>query len=84
MNPGRGKTHRGCAARCLSGGLTPLFSVPDAAGTRLDLLLTAERGEPFPAGDRWAGRPVRLRGRIVSEGDLWLFEADPRTLEEVE
>ena len=26
MNPGRGKVHRDCAARCLSGGIPPAFS----------------------------------------------------------
>src|SRR5262249_23628955 len=25
MNPGRGKVHRDCASRCLSGGIPPLF-----------------------------------------------------------
>ncbi|MGO9438441.1 MAG: hypothetical protein ACLP00_29555, partial [Terracidiphilus sp.] len=29
MNPGRGKVHRDCAARCLSGGIPPIFISSD-------------------------------------------------------
>ena len=29
MNPGQGKVHRDCAARCLSGGIPPIFVTTD-------------------------------------------------------
>jgi sulfoxide reductase heme-binding subunit YedZ len=80
MNPGRGKTHRACAARCLSGGLTPLFVVKDRGGSSLELLLVTVKNEPFPNPGRVAGRSIALRGQVISRGDLWLFRADPGTL----
>jgi hypothetical protein len=33
MNPGRGKVHRDCAVRCISGGLPPTLLVRDESGT---------------------------------------------------
>ena len=33
MNPGQGKVHRDCAARCLSGGIPPIFVTTDGTGT---------------------------------------------------
>ena len=40
MNPGRGKVHRDCAVRCLSGGVAPAFLGRDASGTLHTFLLT--------------------------------------------
>ncbi len=80
MNPGRGKTHRGCAARCLAGGLTPLFVVKDEHGAPLEMVLLTDRGEPFPDVGRLAGKPIRLAGRILSQGDLWVLQAAPSTV----
>src|SRR6266403_3549555 len=31
MNPGRGKVHRDCASRCISGGIPPIFVTTDTA-----------------------------------------------------
>jgi nitrite reductase/ring-hydroxylating ferredoxin subunit/DMSO/TMAO reductase YedYZ heme-binding membrane subunit len=83
MNPGHGKTHRGCAARCLSGGLTPLFVVAGRDDLPFELVLTTDRGDPFPDAGRAAGKPVALTGRILQQGDLWLLRADPRTLQDL-
>ena len=33
MNPGQGKVHRDCAARCLSGGIPPIFITTDEVTT---------------------------------------------------
>jgi len=33
MNPGQGKVHRDCAARCLSGGIPPIFVTTDPVTT---------------------------------------------------
>src|SRR5206468_3964392 len=32
MNPGNGKVHRDCAARCISGGIPPMFVAKDSSG----------------------------------------------------
>jgi nitrite reductase/ring-hydroxylating ferredoxin subunit/DMSO/TMAO reductase YedYZ heme-binding membrane subunit len=80
MNPGEGKTHRECAARCVAGGLPPMLVVRDEQGHRLDLLLVDRRGEPIAGIARWVGRPVAVTGRVARLGDLWLLEADPTSL----
>lgn len=77
MNPGLGKAHRSCAALCLAGGLTPLFVVDDSAGRRVELLIVDSAGAPIQPIARWAGRPLRVAGRVARQGDLWLLYADP-------
>ena len=74
MNPGRGKTHRGCAARCLSGGMTPLFAARNFNGVPIELVVMNEQMSPFPPLGRIAGRPLALTGRVLRRGDLWLFQ----------
>ncbi|HXV75477.1 MAG TPA: hypothetical protein VD788_04095, partial [Candidatus Polarisedimenticolaceae bacterium] len=41
MKPGRGKTHRACAVRCISGGSPPLLRVEDRTG-RVELFLLVD------------------------------------------
>ncbi len=60
MNPGRGKVHRDCAARCLSGGIPPAFLVRDANGTAATLLLANWHSDLL----RHIAEPVSLRGRL--------------------
>lgn len=74
MNPGLGKTHRGCAARCLSGGMTPLFTVRNFEGAPIELIMVNERMGPLPRLNRIAGRPLGLTGRVLRQGDLWFFQ----------
>jgi nitrite reductase/ring-hydroxylating ferredoxin subunit len=79
MNPGTGKTHRACAARCLSGGLTPLLAIRDAAGGELEMVVLDREGRPFPEAARWAGRPVSVRGRVSRLDDLWFIRVEDLT-----
>ncbi len=84
MNPGEGKTHLGCAVRCLSGGLPPLLVIRDSTGAEQHLILTDERGAPMPKSvlpD--VGRPVRVAGRVVREGDLLFIEAAREAVERI-
>ncbi len=76
MSPGEGKTHRACAARCLSGGLTPLLVVQDSAGARLEMVVLDRQGRPFAEAHRWAGRPVSLRGQVSRLDDLWFVRVE--------
>ncbi len=70
MNPGNGKVHRDCAARCISGGIPPAFLVRDAAGRTKTLLLANWRREFL---DHIA-EPVTIRGRLArSAGRLALY-----------
>ncbi|MBM4187472.1 MAG: Rieske 2Fe-2S domain-containing protein [Gemmatimonadetes bacterium] len=80
MNPGRGATHRGCAIRCLAGGLTPLFVIQNQDGTLVEMILTDDAGHSLPQAARWAGRPVQVSGRIESLDDIWFLRVDPATI----
>jgi len=79
MNPGQGKVHRDCAARCLSGGIPPIF-------------VTANGGEQFllvgPGGNalgrdalrEFVAEPLTLRGELLQRGDSRLLKIDPQEL----
>ena len=70
MNPGNGKVHRDCAARCISGGIPPAFLVRDAAGRTQTLLLGIWRREWLDH----VAEPVTIRGRLArSAGRLMLY-----------
>jgi hypothetical protein len=61
MNPGRGKVHRDCAVRCISGGIPPGLLVRDRNGRSATLLLTGVQSAdllPFVA------EPVRVTGSL--------------------
>ena len=81
MNPGDGKTHLGCAVRCLSGGLTPLLVIRDSAGRESHLILTDAEGAPLsqrilPA----VGRPVAVAGQVLREGELLFLRTRPEAI----
>jgi hypothetical protein len=77
MKPGEGKTHKGCAALCLRGGIPPALRSP--AG---DFLLVDEGGnaingdalEPLIA---LVGEPVELLGTPAVIGQLHVLKIDP-------
>ena len=71
MKPGGGKTHKGCAALCLSGGVPPMFVTRDAAGNETYYLLTDSEGKPMgkEAVD-YVGDPVELTADLEQRGDL--------------
>jgi hypothetical protein len=77
MNPGRGKVHRDCAVRCLSGGAPPVFLVRDASGTLHALLLTGLGREIL----NHVAEPIRLRGELQRMGAQLIFNAIPSTLD---
>lgn len=71
MKPATGAVHRGCAARCLSGGIPPLLMLTDSTGATVHLLLTDADGQPAHA--RFlplVGQEVTLTGEVFEEGDL--------------
>lgn len=78
MKPGRGKTHKACAVRCISGGSPPLLRVEDSAG-RVDLfLLLAVDGSAV--NDQvlsMVAEPVEITGRIARLDELLVLYADP-------
>ncbi len=81
MNPATGKTHRACAARCLSGGNPPLLLVRSSEGPDLQLLLVGPQGESLHrAVLPFVAEPVEIEGRVSRFDHLLVLWADPATL----
>lgn len=84
MNPGDGKTHRGCAARCISGGIPPALRVRDRDGRERLFLLVGPRGESIAAALLpFVAEPVEIAGRGERRGDLLVLYADPAAVRRV-
>lgn len=74
MKPARHTVHRGCATRCLSGGIPPLLMTTGPDGAPVHLLLTDADGGPAPAWFRGlVGIRVMLTGEVMDLGDLQLL-----------
>ena len=84
MKPGRGKPHRSCSVRCISGGIPPLFIAENSDGESVIFLLQDARGAaPGREILDWVAKPVRLRGRsdAGARPDLGLKPDADRKLE---
>ena len=78
MNPGQGKVHRDCAARCLSGGIPPIFITSDG---REQFLLVGPDGRALGRGAlrEFIAEPITIRGEVLARGDSRLLKIDPRS-----
>jgi hypothetical protein len=79
MKPGGGKTHKGCAALCLRGGVPPMLVTRGSSGQEVYHLLVTAEGEP--AGDvvvPFVGDAVSVRGRLEKRGDLLRLAIAPQ------
>lgn len=66
MKPGEGPLHRDCAVRCLLGAVPPMISV---RGTSERFALVGADLRPFFSDfSALAGRPLVVRGTLVSQG----------------
>ena len=81
MNPGQLVPHRGCAIRCISGGVPPVLLVRQTDGTATYLLLVSQKGEQVnhEVLDLVA-EPVQITGDVERQGDLLILKADPKTI----
>jgi len=84
MNPGQGKVHRDCAARCLSGGIPPIFIVTDRtrADVRDQLLLVGLDGRALgrDALREFIAEPIQIEGELLEKGSTQLLKIDPTAL----
>ena len=73
MNPGRGKVHRDCAARCVSGGIPPAL----LTSTGEIFLLVNHDGKPFPQDflRQLVGELVVIRGDLIRRGETKIMQA---------
>lgn len=79
MNPGQGKVHRDCAARCLSGGIPPVFVTTDG---RQQFLLVGLDGRALgrDALREFIAEPITIHGDLLQQGESRLLKIDGRTL----
>ena len=79
MNPGQGKVHRDCAARCLSGGTPPILVTTDG---HEQLLLVGLDGRALgrDALREFIAEPIQIQGELIETGSTQLLKVDPRAL----
>ena len=80
MKPGRGRPHKECAVRCISGGIPPVLRVTSPDGRAVYLSLVGDDGravnrEVLP----WVAEPVEITGRVVRTRGLLVLHAEPST-----
>ncbi len=79
MNPGKGKVHRDCAARCLSGGIPPIFVTANGGD---QFLLVGLDGQA-PGRDtlrEFVAESITVRGELLQRGEGRLLRIDPQEL----
>ncbi len=82
MNPGQGKVHRDCAARCISGGVPPGFLVRDADGaSRVLLLVGADSRKLNTEILDYVAEPIHITGELVRSNSTWVLKADPHSFQ---
>ncbi|MDY6936316.1 MAG: hypothetical protein SWY16_01515 [Cyanobacteriota bacterium] len=84
MKPGQTKTHRGCAIRCLSGGVPAVFRVQNDRNDVMYFLLADEAGQAV--NDRildLVADPIRITGEVMQYDDMFVLQADPTAYERV-
>jgi hypothetical protein len=79
MNPGQGKVHRDCAARCTSGGIPPIFVTTDG---HEQFLLVGLDGRALGRGAlrEFIAEPIQIQGELLETGSTQLLEVDPSAL----
>jgi len=88
MNPGQGKVHRDCAARCLSGGIPPIFvashidTTGNASERSAQYLLVGPDGAALgnDALREFVAEPITLHAELLQRGDSQLLQIDPAKL----
>jgi hypothetical protein len=79
MNPGRGKVHRDCASRCLSGGTPPLF-IEFATGKAFVLVAADGGALSYNEIRQIVAEPLTISGEHTQRGEEEILSIDPRQL----
>jgi len=81
MKPGREKTHRACAVRCISGGIPPILRITDSRGEPTHLLLVGRDGRPINKEILpFVAEPVEMTGTLQRHGDQLAFLITPSSI----
>ena len=82
MKPGKGKIHRSCAVRCISGGIPPVFATTAKDGTMDYFLLTDMKGNPVNNDVLpYIGKPAKLNGILETYDDWNRLKIEASTIE---
>ncbi|MFT6337229.1 MAG: hypothetical protein ACI86M_003064 [Saprospiraceae bacterium] len=77
MKPGRGKIHRSCAVRCISGGIPPVLVTTDDNNISKYYLLTDLKGEPINKDILpYIGKPSKIKGVVEKMEDWYVMKID--------
>ena len=79
MNPGQGKVHRDCAARCLSGGIPPIFVTSNGVD---QFLLVDPEGHALGHDTlrEFVAEPITIHGELLQRGESRLLMINARAL----
>jgi hypothetical protein len=78
MKPGKGKIHRSCAVRCISGGIPPVLATTDKNNISQYFLLTDLDGQPInKAVLPFIGKPSEINGIVEKMEDWFILKIDP-------
>ncbi len=81
MNPGQGKVHRDCAARCLSGGTPPIFVTTE--GNQLLLVGPDGRALTQDTLRDFVAETITVRGDLLQRGEARFLKVDLRKLRHI-
>lgn len=85
MKPGKGKIHRSCAVRCISGGIPPVFATTDKNNIATYFLLTDKHGKPINQRVLpFVGKPSNIRGMVEKMGDWYFLKIETKNIEELD
>lgn len=82
MKPGKGKIHRSCAVRCISGGIPPVFASTDGNAISKYFLLTDMQRQPInKAVLPYIGKPAEIYGLIEKMEDWYIIKINPDSIQ---
>ncbi len=78
MNPGQGKPHISCAARCISGGIMPVLKY-EVNNQNKYVVLVGLNGEEINSKVlNYIGIPVEIKGNLSSIDNWGILKIDPK------
>ena len=81
MKPGKGKIHRSCAARCISGGIPPVLATTDNNNIAEYYLITDDNGNAIhEAILPFIGKPSEITGIVEKMEDWYLLKINTENI----
>lgn len=81
MKPGKGKIHRSCAVRCISGGIPPVLTTTDGNNMSQYFLLTDLKGHPIHKEVLpFIGKPSEITGIVEKMEDWYILKINPEDI----